>query len=398
MSPKKPKMPKFSVGSVKVRAARGPDDQGRYYWRAVLYRDRKEHTLWTGWETRAGAEATVAKMVAGGEQHDTRPRRQRVSTVDDLIGRWIPVLRRRGDLRPSTIVDYKATTRHLRRLIGTHALQRLDLATLDEYVAVRRREGAATNTIRKEIKRIGSAWEWGRRIGMAPDRRLDVPRLRAQGVRDRYTPSPAEVGQVLEHIRGGWPSVVVALLFATGCRIDEIASLTWGDADLLRGWLRVDGKTGAREVPIGGATLATLRRWSVALARDRDIGVRIDRGSEVRYSSWPSGWVHHDDEMLFHGCSRYFVRTKTRLHLQEACDAAGVPYFSPHGLRRAAVDRLARSGVDIGTAASILGHSPKVMLEHYRQVSNQDRRKAIREARLGEVPEGKIIPFGKNRG
>jgi integrase len=80
-------------------------------------------------------------------------------------------------------------------------------------------------------------------------------------------------------------------------------------------------------------------------------------------------------------------------YLGRACERAGVRAFSPHALRRAAVDTFASEGVDIGTAASILGHSPKVVSEHYRVASTKDRRKAVALARLGCVPEGKVLEF-----
>lgn len=72
---------------------------------------------------------------------------------------------------------------------------------------------------------------------------------------------------------------------------------------------------------------------------------------------------------------------------------SGVPRFIPRGLRRAAVDAMARAGVDIATAASITGHSPAVMLKHYRTVSSADRRRAVLDAGLGVVSEGKVIPL-----
>ncbi|MCB9742255.1 MAG: tyrosine-type recombinase/integrase [Alphaproteobacteria bacterium] len=69
--------------------------------------------------------------------------------------------------------------------------------------------------------------------------------------------------------------------------------------------------------------------------------------------------------------------------LARACQNAKVQPFTPHGLRRMVVDRLARSGVDIATAASLTGHSPEVMLRHYRKVSEADRVAAVERAQLG---------------
>ena len=62
---------------------------------------------------------------------------------------------------------------------------------------------------------------------------------------------------------------------------------------------------------------------------------------------------------------------------------AGVPKFTPHGLRRMAVDRMARAGVEPSVAASITGHDPNVMLQHYRAVSDDDLRLVAQRADLG---------------
>ncbi|MBK9371611.1 MAG: tyrosine-type recombinase/integrase, partial [Deltaproteobacteria bacterium] len=50
------------------------------------------------------------------------------------------------------------------------------------------------------------------------------------------------------------------------------------------------------------------------------------------------------------------------------CARLGQTVFSPHGLRRMIVNRVLRSGMDIKTAAELMGHSPGVMLSHYRRV------------------------------
>ena len=66
---------------------------------------------------------------------------------------------------------------------------------------------------------------------------------------------------------------------------------------------------------------------------------------------------------------------------------------SRRGLRRLAVDTCARAGVDPATAAALLGQSPVVMLQMYRQVSEEDKRRAVAKARLGHFSEGNVVAF-----
>ena len=53
---------------------------------------------------------------------------------------------------------------------------------------------------------------------------------------------------------------------------------------------------------------------------------------------------------------------------------------------------MAEAGVDPATAASLTGHSPEVMLRHYRQVTDEGRRRAVIRAGLGHFPRpGTVI-------
>ena len=49
------------------------------------------------------------------------------------------------------------------------------------------------------------------------------------------------------------------------------------------------------------------------------------------------------------------------------------------------VNRILRSGMDIKTAAELMGHSPCVMLSHYRRVTQEDRNAGVAKAGLGEA-------------
>lgn len=95
-----------------------------------------------------------------------------------------------------------------------------------------------------------------------------------------------------------------------------------------------------------------------------------------------------DDQPRILDLPRKSASQVVRDRLRRACKAASVPVFTPHGLRRLVVDRMARGGVDVATAASLTGHSVEVMLRYYRQVSDEDRRRAVLAAGLGQFPSG----------
>jgi integrase len=86
---------------------------------------------------------------------------------------------------------------------------------------------------------------------------------------------------------------------------------------------------------------------------------------------------------LFDFDGRTDPREGLRHRLELACHAAGVTGFTPHGLRRMVVGRLIRAKVDVGTAATLTGHSVFVMLRYYQVVTDDDRREAAERANLG---------------
>jgi integrase/recombinase XerC len=182
------------------------------------------------------------------------------------------------------------------------------------------------------------------------------------------TPTPAEARKVLDHLQGD-TRLAVHLLAVTGARISEICDLRPRDLDPRTSEITLNGKTGSRTFPLPAEIFTSLAtRVGPSEEPLLDLG-KCDRDQNVRSK------------------------------LARACGAAGVPPFTPHGLRRMVVDRMARSGVDVATAASLTGHSPEVMLRHYRQVSADDRRRAVAQARLGvllEEGEEKVIqgPWG----
>ncbi len=380
--PRKPRRPKaITVGArVKVRAIRGPhkDGSGRWYWRAEAYdpTTQKRHTVWTGWGLLRDVEATVAAIVAEGSDLTQRAIVTEIRTVRDLLECWVwhveNVGGRKGPVAPNTLRIYTGSARHLITGLGDVRLDRLGGPQLEAHRDARFRGGAAPTTIRNEIDVIGFAWRWWMDRSPRPLKPLPKVEVRGGPVRNRYTPTRGEVLAVLGQLEG-WHRIAVLLLYASGARPGEIRDLRWREVDLERRRLVVDGKTGPRPVPLAAEVVAELRRW--ASERGAEPSARVLLGSPSTFDSYLG--VHR---------------------LRAACEAAGVPRFTLYGLRRAAVDAMARAGVDVATAAAVTGHSPTVMLTHYRTVTEEDRRRAIEVAGLGSLSAPRVIPFKRREG
>jgi integrase len=149
---------------------------------------------------------------------------------------------------------------------------------------------------------------------------------------------------------------IMSLMFETGCRPSEITSLLRGDIDLNAGNPRLfvrRGKTESaiRDVPLSATAVQVLqRRLAVTTGAalfpgktaDEPIAV-IDRGAHRR------------------GCKR-----------------AGVPFFKPYVARHSHATRLAQSGCDTSTLASLLGHRGTGTLERYVHPEERHRNAAAK--------------------
>ena len=73
--------------------------------------------------------------------------------------------------------------------------------------------------------------------------------------------------------------------------------------------------------------------------------------------------------------------------LKKLCASAGVQHFTNHGIRRLAVDTMARQGIPVAVAAEQTGHTPEIMLRAYRQVAEDERKRvaAVLGPRTGAV-------------
>ena len=159
-----------------------------------------------------------------------------------------------------------------------------------------------------------------------------------------------------EHLTG-WAAVWMAVAYETGCRTESVSVLRWGDVDFERAQLRLKNKGRKkgqthRMLPVSPALVQTLREEYLRQGRP-GLSERVLPVSEST------------------------ARVSILRYLKRACAEAGVQRFTPHGLRRAAVDRFRRAGVDVKTAATYLDQTPATMLELYARTSPGDLRDAV---------------------
>lgn len=244
--------------------------------------------------------------------------------LEDLLNRGL------ADNADGTRSCYLQRAGHLIRCLGGVPLAALHLDQVQEYVDGRLAEGAARETIRKELCVLRRALDLAHRRGIPGPVPADVlPRFRTRYVPRKRWLTPGQVSELaaqLERHRQLWLLVAVY----TGGRLSELQRMDWQDLSFGDRQVHLRGrKTGQsdRFVPLHPRLLETL------------LPLRRVRGTLLE--AWPN----------------------VRRDLAAACKRAGVPLVTPNDLRRTFASWLVQAGESSHVVAQLLGHSSSQMVE-----------------------------------
>ncbi len=250
---------------------------------------------------------------------------------------------------------------------GNRSPERVDEDELAEWLRELRARGLAPSSRARKLAAVRSFLRWLREERTREDdpaRRLAVPR------RGRPLPrvlAAAEVEALLAAPDPRTPAglrdrAFLELLYASGLRVSELASLRWSRLDLRRGLVRVVGK-GNRErvVPVGRRALAALRAW-------------LDAGAP--------GKGKPRSEYVFPGRrGRPISRQALWARVRRLAARAGIPpdRVSPHVLRHSFATHLVENGADLRTVQLLLGHRDISTTEIYTHVARERLRRLYDE-------------------
>jgi integrase len=156
-----------------------------------------------------------------------------------------------------------------------------------------------------------------------------------------------------------WLRPMVTVAIHTGMRKGELRGLRWADVDFATGTLHIP------QDKAGGG------RWVALNSVAREALLSIKRDQTVM-----SPWVFCSVQRRFlHNLERYW---------RPALQAAGIPDFRFHDLRRTFASRLAMDGVDLYTVQRAGGWRTQVMVQRYAHLSPDHIRAAVE--RLVKAP------------
>lgn len=193
-------------------------------------------------------------------------------------------------------------------------------------------------------------------------RLLDAP---AQVLRESVKPDADPARRQWAEYAASRDAAILEALYSTGVRVNELATLSDSDVDLVSGVAKVRGK-GKKErlCPLGRPAVAALhdaiqKRDALAFAKG---GARA-RGRALFVNA---------------GGGRLTTRSIERLMKRYLARAGLSPEVSPHALRHSFATHLLDKGADLRSVQELLGHASLSTTQIYAHVS-VERMKAVYE-------------------
>jgi integrase len=315
--------------------------------------------------TKREAEAAMRRQI----QLVTSAQSQERISVAEAGDRLVELLELKGR-KPSTIEAVRsALSVHLVPQFGDQALDRIDVAAVERFIAAERRAGMAPKSIRNYLGVLHSIFELA--IGKGWSRENPVKRA----AKPEGTGSPEirfltveEVEALLvavpDDVLGSIEATLYLTAAMTGLRQGELIGLRWRDVDWLAGKVRV------RRAYVRGTygTTKSHRGFRAVPLADRV-------GAELEALSQRSAFTADDDLVFGHPLSGAPLdRSKVRKRFKSALRAAKLRDVRFHDLRHTFGTRMAAVGVPMRTIQEWMGHADFKTTLIYADYSPDERR------------------------
>jgi site-specific recombinase XerD len=280
-------------------------------------------------------------------------------------------------LRPLTIAAYRAALQQFRAYVQVRLQDRspdqITAADVLQYLESLRSErhngDSAVNRQATVLKNFYRAIVALGHLMPAANPLAHFPRIKGRARKLPVTLSTDEVQSLLAAISTGTvlnvrDLALVTLLYSTGIRASECATLREADVDLTDLTIRVCGKGGhERTIPLNMQVAEALRSYR-----------RVRGGIGLRSPFFQSRHKR--------GLSRGAVYERVRTWAQKARLTKRV---SPHCLRHTFATHLVKAGVSLVTIRDLLGHRLITSTQVYLHVTADDLRDAAQRHPIGQM-------------
>lgn len=239
------------------------------------------------------------------------------------------------------------------------------------------RQRAEKNVSNRSLSRFLSALS-GFQKYLSKDNRnkpylFKIPRIKFGSKLPSFVPQ-TEIGRLFEHGNAredkgsyfyGRDYIMVALLYVTGVRREELAKIKLTDIDQKRGLITVIGKGNKeRVVPVGETTLDELKQYL-------DIRAIYVNEKQKQKTDLSYLFLNRSGDPL---TVRSINRLVKKYGLSEGIE------MTPHTLRHSFATHLLENGADLLLIKEILGHSSLSTTQKYTHVTAETMKKVYRKA------------------
>lgn len=280
----------------------------------------------------------------------------------DLVNEYLAYCRVEKGLSANSIESYSTDLERLKSWAEKSGIELLSISRRDlrEWLIDLGSEKLSENSKRRLVSSVRGFYKFlmfEGHISNNPAEDLVSPQ------KSHYLPrflSKAEIEQLLlapdtSTENGLRDRAILELMYASGLRVSEAASLRIGDVDLDGGIVTTTGKgSKTRRVPVGSSAVEWLRSYLV-LRRKKEI-----TGSDRLFVNSRGGPI--DRQIIYTAIVGY----------AEKCGFAGV---SPHTLRHSFATHLIQNSADIRSVQQMLGHADISTTQIYTHITSPELKK-----------------------
>jgi len=312
-------------------------------------------------KTQAEARKKLRKALA--DWRPGLPREAGTLTVSKYLAHWIENVARTS-VRASSWPSYERCVRlHISPRLGHLKLTELRTVHIEEMYAAMARDGMSGGNQKKCSEVLGAALNHALRTEMIRSNPVSIT-AKPKVSREEVIPfNQNEVKRLLEESESHRLHGMIALAFATGARLGELAGLGWDAVDLtrerihIRRSLSVATGTAILTEPKSkrGTRTVDLPRFAVVALDHRKVHAEQEGtiGAGTVFSTKTGGFLHKS--------------SFTRQIWMPLCERAEVKYRKFHSTRHTHVSELLSKGVPVVEVARRVGDSPETILKVYWQ-------------------------------
>jgi integrase/recombinase XerC len=273
---------------------------------------------------------------------------------------------------PNTLKAYIADIQDLGLALGAERpVQEISLETLRDWLWRQSEKGASKSTIARKSAAARAFTKWLQKTGhidedpglrlRSPKAERSLPKVVSRESLDQVF-SALQSKATVDNPSGLRDLAMVELLYATGARVSELASLDLGSFDYSRNIVRLMGK-GSKErmVPFGQPARDALDDW-----------LRHGRSSMAQEKTDSAMFLNSRGSRV--GVRQIFSLVASLLE-NTSTGAAG-----PHSLRHSAATHLLDGGADLRAVQELLGHASLGTTQIYTHVSIERLKEGYKNA------------------